>query len=323
MSAFDLDKVQYVSLVEVEGGKAVASYSPREYVVDPDLIAGFVTAVIIFARTPIRTIRKATYDLLIEVGDSYLVILVVDPVPDEAPYRNILRKVLHLFENFSLDWIEPPQIRELHSQLTRRDPEWFNYHLLQHLLSSLGLSWMGFLDGNPIEHLKYILPRMEYSSRRTEIYDYVRERICEQIDAGGTTIGIDIDSMIHDGHFAARISKVLEKRQSEIRDVEVVVEDNTFNLKNFWLTAYGFNMKQHGMRNVGHWCSLETFDKIQKNLNTLGIKLRVSPCQSQVNIPGLSKGMRDYIWAISRESSKVLSSLSSNLVKCIIKLLVE
>ncbi|MHA2426234.1 MAG: hypothetical protein ACXAEF_15705, partial [Candidatus Thorarchaeota archaeon] len=69
-----------------------------ELTVDPDLIAGFVTAVIIFAKTPIRTIRKAAYDILIEVGESVLVLLVVDPVPDEAPYREKLNRILEQVE---------------------------------------------------------------------------------------------------------------------------------------------------------------------------------------------------------------------------------
>ncbi|MFW9846165.1 MAG: hypothetical protein ACFFD6_05430, partial [Candidatus Thorarchaeota archaeon] len=70
-----------------------------EMTVDPDLIAGFVTAVIIFAKTPIRTIRKAAYDILIEVGETVLVLLVCDPVPDEAPYREKLKRILSLVES--------------------------------------------------------------------------------------------------------------------------------------------------------------------------------------------------------------------------------
>ncbi|MFW9851015.1 MAG: hypothetical protein ACFFF4_17955, partial [Candidatus Thorarchaeota archaeon] len=53
---------------------------------------------IIFAKTPIRTIRKAAYDILIEVGKHTLVLLVVDPVPDEAPYRAKLTRILNQVE---------------------------------------------------------------------------------------------------------------------------------------------------------------------------------------------------------------------------------
>lgn len=90
----DVSKVRYISLIRMEGGESVLNIPYAELTVDPDLIAGFVTAVIIFAKTPIRTIRKAAYDILIQVGVSVLVLLVVDPVPDEAPYREKLQRIL-------------------------------------------------------------------------------------------------------------------------------------------------------------------------------------------------------------------------------------
>lgn len=96
--ALDVSKVRYLSLIRMEGGESVLNIPYAELTVDPDLIAGFVTAVIIFAKTPIRTIRKAAYDILIEVGETVLVLLVVDPVPDEAPYREKLKRILEQVE---------------------------------------------------------------------------------------------------------------------------------------------------------------------------------------------------------------------------------
>ena len=90
----DVSKVRYISLIRLEGGESVLNVPYAEMTVDPDLIAGFVTAVIIFANTPIRTIRKQKYDILIEVGKNVLVLLVVDPVPDESPYRTKLKTIL-------------------------------------------------------------------------------------------------------------------------------------------------------------------------------------------------------------------------------------
>ena len=95
----DVSKVRYISLIRMEGGESVLNIPYAELTVDPDLIAGFVTAVIIFAKTPIRTIRKAAYDILIQVGETVLVLLVVDPVPDEAPYREKLQHILNEVES--------------------------------------------------------------------------------------------------------------------------------------------------------------------------------------------------------------------------------
>ncbi|MHA1907947.1 MAG: hypothetical protein ACW98Y_11675 [Candidatus Thorarchaeota archaeon] len=96
--SIDVSKVRYISLIRLEGGESLLNIPYAELTVDPDLIAGFVTAVIIFAKTPIRTIRKAAYDILIEVGAHTLVLLVVDPVPDEAPYRAKLTRILDQVE---------------------------------------------------------------------------------------------------------------------------------------------------------------------------------------------------------------------------------
>jgi hypothetical protein len=97
--SLDFSKVRYISLIRLEGGESVLNIPYAELTVDPDLIAGFVTAVIIFAKTPIRTIRKAAYDIIIEVGETVLILLVVDPVPDESPYRDKLKRILYEVES--------------------------------------------------------------------------------------------------------------------------------------------------------------------------------------------------------------------------------
>ncbi len=47
--ALDVSKVRYISLIRMEGGESVLNIPYAELTVDPDLIAGFVTAVIIVA----------------------------------------------------------------------------------------------------------------------------------------------------------------------------------------------------------------------------------------------------------------------------------
>jgi hypothetical protein len=85
-------------MIRIEGGESILNIPYAEMSVDPDLIAGFVTAVIIFAKAPIRTIRKAAYDILIELRDHVLILLVVDPVADEAPFRDSMLRILEEFE---------------------------------------------------------------------------------------------------------------------------------------------------------------------------------------------------------------------------------
>ena len=57
--SIDMSKIRYLIIIRLEGGEAVVTIPYAEMMADPDLIAGYVTAVIIFANSPIRTIRKA------------------------------------------------------------------------------------------------------------------------------------------------------------------------------------------------------------------------------------------------------------------------
>ncbi|MFX1607227.1 MAG: hypothetical protein ACFFDD_15180, partial [Promethearchaeota archaeon] len=233
---------------------------------------------------------------------------------DEASYREPMKQVLEFADRFSCTWAEPPLVHEIASQLTSRNPDWMHYHLLQSLLSSLDMSWMGFLDGNPNEHLEFILPRLEQPQGHAEIHDYVTKKICEQIDAGGTTIGVDIERMIQHAHFAVRVGRVLEQRRREVEAAEIVVKGNSVNLKNFILTAYGFEIHQSGLK-PGVSCDLQTFNNIQQELGQNGVTLKTNTYTSQNGLAGVSMGMRDYIWTIIRKDSNSISLLFTELVE--------
>ncbi|MBD3160419.1 MAG: hypothetical protein GF309_16685 [Candidatus Lokiarchaeota archaeon] len=106
MEKADVSNVRYISVIRLEGGESIVNIPYGEMAVDSDLIAGFVTAVIIFAKTPIRTIRKANYDILIEVGEYVLVLMVIDPVENEEPYRKKLRRILENLEEKHAEKLE-------------------------------------------------------------------------------------------------------------------------------------------------------------------------------------------------------------------------
>jgi len=316
---FDAQKVKHVGVVRIEGAVPIAHKQNDELTVDPELVEGFLTAVIIFAKTPVRTIRKASYDILIEVGDSCMVYAVLDPVPDETPYRNQMKQVLKFAEGFSFPPnTQPASIREIATLFQNEGHRWIHIHLLQSLLSSLGLSWMGFLDGSTKEHLEYILPRIEGPQGQGEIQEYVRKKICEQIDREGTTIGFDIERMMEHPEFVIRIDHVITLRRKEIEDAGVKVSEDSVNLKNLWLTAYGYNILQSGM-NAGLTCDIETFSRIEEELEKIDISIRTNsdkpPTSSRV-----SRRLRDYIWEMARHNSDSISSVTSKLVECFLNL---
>ncbi len=90
--------VRYLSLVRKEGGEPIVGIPYREMSVDPDLVASFVLAVIIFENRQLKTFTKEGYVVVIEEGDYVVGLLIIDRVEDDTPFRNALKNIITLFE---------------------------------------------------------------------------------------------------------------------------------------------------------------------------------------------------------------------------------
>ena len=92
-------EVRYLSLVRREGGEPIIGIPYRAMSVDPDLVASFVLAVIIFENRQLKTFTKEGYVVVIEEGNYVVGLLIVDKVEDDTPYRNNLIKIIERFES--------------------------------------------------------------------------------------------------------------------------------------------------------------------------------------------------------------------------------
>ena len=92
------EHVRYISLVRREGGEPVIGITYREMSVDPDLVASFVLAVIIFENRQLRRFVKEGYVVVIEEGKEMVGLLIIDKVEDEDPYREVLKGIIRTFE---------------------------------------------------------------------------------------------------------------------------------------------------------------------------------------------------------------------------------
>jgi len=97
-TAAEKAEVRYLSLVRKEGGEPIIGIPYREMSVDPDLVASFVLAVIIFENRQLKQFIKEGYAVVIEEGDYVVGLLIVDKVEDDTPYRNNLIKIVQHFE---------------------------------------------------------------------------------------------------------------------------------------------------------------------------------------------------------------------------------
>ena len=90
--------VRYVSLVRNVGGERVLGITFREMSVDPDLVASFVLAIVIFENQQLRTFIKEGYVVVIEEGNHVVGLLIIDKVEDDEPYREALKGIIADFE---------------------------------------------------------------------------------------------------------------------------------------------------------------------------------------------------------------------------------
>ncbi len=91
-------KIRYISLVRRDGGEPILGIPYRAMSVDPDLVASFVLAIIIFENRQLRTFTKEGYVVIIEEGDYVVGLLIVDKVEDDSPYREKLIEIIKGFE---------------------------------------------------------------------------------------------------------------------------------------------------------------------------------------------------------------------------------
>ena len=92
-------EVRYLSVVRKEGGEPIIGIPYREMSVDPDLVASFVLAVIIFENRQLKNFAKEGYVVVIEEGEYVVGLLIVDRVADDELYRTALKKIIEKFEN--------------------------------------------------------------------------------------------------------------------------------------------------------------------------------------------------------------------------------
>jgi hypothetical protein len=96
--AQDITVVRYISLVRREGGEPIIGIPYREMSVDPDLVASFVLAVIIFENRQLKTFTKEGYVVVIEEGKHVVGLLIIDRVDDDSLFRESLIKIIKKFE---------------------------------------------------------------------------------------------------------------------------------------------------------------------------------------------------------------------------------
>ncbi len=167
--------------------------------------------------------------------------------------------------------------------------DWRLHHYLHQVLRLRGLSWLGLLDVDPFQYLYKIY---DDDLDNDELRDSLIEIVCEQIDKGGPTIGLEIEKMQEYGELAKRIGRVLELRKEEIERVAIYA--GRYVIRSLALTAYGFivirALEIGGQESIDTKLVVDTFAE-------LGFTPKVKRDWHDVpNLVEISDGLKEYIW---------------------------
>ena len=118
---------------------------------------------------------------------------------------------------------------------------------IQHvILSALDLEDIGIPDADISYKIMALSEDLTLEAAREAVEKIVVDAMIEQINHGGSSIGLDITKYYNKyGGIASRISKIEEARRKEIESVEVYRYNRlgtTIDLRPLWLTAYGYSI---------------------------------------------------------------------------------
>ncbi len=324
----------HLIVIDKRNQKILLSIKYRSFDKDPESLAMSYNPYDDYSG-PLTTISKDDYRILIEGGgwppstSKTAVVLFIrsnsDSSTDDEPYRGRMRTILNLIEKGILDL----SILDRLPVFEGSESNWLHIYILQNLLSTLGLEWVGLLDTDPLDLMRRIWTVSSSSDKEQQIRHIVFDVLDSQIERGGTTIGLNIEKMVKYETLAKHKDRVHELRKGEIEQLQPILMSPVhtdygydifeINLEPLWYTAYGYNVLNE--LELGKNCDGEDFIDIQDAFTNLGITLETNTDAQKTYQSGISKTMKEYIGYISRfnilEISPCRDGVLANLIRSI------
>lgn len=335
---FDKDKILHLIVIDKRNQKIVISIEYKDFSKNPE---DFAINYNPFDdhNGPLSAIHKDEFRVLIEGGgwppisNKNAVLLFVQETPDgfqdddEEPYRERAKEVHNLIEKGTLDSSTFDSLKEKIPSSQIHENHWLDVLILQNLLSSLDLEWVGLLDSDSFNLLRAIWAIPSSPEKEEQVRDLVFAELCAQIDRGGTSIGLDVERMKDYEVLAERIDRVLELRASEMNslipiEVSRISMDDGYDitevdLEPLWYTAHG-NQVLHEL-SLGKSCDGEDLMDIEEEFTKLGVVLRSNTGSHGTYQPSMTQAMKECIRYTSRIGIEALSSTTEGVLVDIIR----
>jgi len=216
--------------------------------------------------------------------------------PDRAPWTATPVIIWNRYETLArkCDWSEiHERITLIIDQVEKRD--WFA--IQRGLLMGLSLDGLAGYDGNPRDLLASTSSDMDYKTARQMIFDITIELLDSQVEAGGSTLFLDTESM-KTTKASKLIPKIIEARRLEMERVIVQTKGSIALMNSLWLSHYGFKILRALEVGAQHYG--EGLDRVRASLDELGFDLNIekvsSITESQIVDPIIaSESLKRYV----------------------------
>ncbi len=155
----------------------------------------------------------------------------------------------------------------------------------QDILHAMGLKNYGFIDCDLEDLFLSIPPQITIEEAVKQVANGLIREIAKSVDRGGTTTGLRLEELITKHvEIAIRAQEITEIRDSEIKRVRVGESSNEVDLKELWLTAYGYDvLTALGKKLI---TSVSDFEQVKHTFSDMGFELQ----GNKTSIPGAKMG---------------------------------
>ncbi len=178
----------------------------------------------------------------------------------------------------------------------------------QDILSGLGLGSYGFIDTSFYHDFLAIPPEANLVTACQRIIPLLLENIVKAIGNGNATTGLMVEELFgQHQEIADRLPEIIELRDAEIQRVKIAVKDNAVDLRELWLTAYGYNILN--ALDIGLSTNLNTLEQIKSILAEMGFELKTGKDSESGVI--MSEELKHTIWWIVENRNKTWVEISN------------
>jgi len=186
-----------------------------------------------------------------------------------------------------------------------------NFRIQQDIIRAIGFGDLGFIDLDISELLLSIHPESSFEEVHTKLRPILMHHLMESIREGRSTTGLNLElGFSQNAEITISTKQILKTREDEMEKVTVGLSGNRVDLRELWLTAYGYEVM------TALKMSLETDVNGLKALETvfsnIGFKLKVDESAT----PGvrMSNALRNVIHWIIENTGKEKRDFLKNIM---------